>query len=129
MCRSSSPRTASPAGRSAPALAGPIAVPRTVHPQVRPDLQAVVKADQQVLAERLDRGDLVTDDAGDLGDGAWACGPSGCNDAADEVRPKTRRRPEERVAFGHSGVAALRTEDQAAVAGHETGVEQDGPGR
>ena len=52
-----------PRRRPAPALARPVAMPRAVHPQVRPDLEAVVEADQQVLAERLDRGDLVTDDA------------------------------------------------------------------
>ena len=55
-------------GRPAPALARPVAVPRAVHPQVGPDLEAVVEADQQVLAEGLDRGDLVADDARDLGD-------------------------------------------------------------
>ena len=52
-------------------------------------------------------------------------GPRRGDGAADEVRPETRRRPEERVAFGHSGVAALRTKDEAAVAGHEPRLEQD----
>ena len=46
--------------RPAPALARPVAVPRPVHPQVRPDLQPVVEPDQEVLAERLDRGDPPT---------------------------------------------------------------------
>ena len=47
-----------------------------------PDLEAVVEADQEVLAERLDRGDLATDDAVDLRDGA---GPA--VRAAVTVRP------------------------------------------
>ena len=63
------------------------------------------------------------------GTGTGAGGPRGGDGPADEVRPETRRRPEERVAFGHSGVAALRAEDEAAVAGHEAGLEQDGPER
>ena len=52
--------------RPAPALPGPVAMPRPVHPQVRPDLEAVLESDQQVLAERIDRGDLVPDDPVDL---------------------------------------------------------------
>ena len=48
---------ARPTGRPAPALARPVAVPRAVHPEMRPQLEAVVEPDQQVLAERLDRGD------------------------------------------------------------------------
>ena len=63
------------------------------------------------------------------GTGARAGGPRGGDGPADEVRPETRRRPEERVAFGHSGVAALRAEDEAAVAGDEAGLEQDRPER
>ena len=42
------------AGGAAPALTRPVAVPRAVHPQVRPHLEAVVEPDQQVLALRLD---------------------------------------------------------------------------
>src|SRR6188474_975197 len=64
-------------GRSPPTLARLVAVPRAVHPQVGPDLEAVVETDQQVLAERLDRGDLVTDDSRDLGHRAGAGGPGG----------------------------------------------------
>ena len=116
-------------GWSPPPLTGPVAVPRAVHPEVGPDLETVVEADQQVLAKGLDRGDLATDDARDLGHRAGAGSAGGGDGAADEVRPKTRRRPEERVAFGHSGVAALRAEDQAAVAGNEAGLHQHGPGR
>ena len=92
------------ARRPPPPLAGPIAVPRAVHPQVRPELEAVVEPDQQVLAERLDRGDLVADDTGHLRDGPGPAGPRRDDGPTDEVRPKTRRGPEERVAFGHSGV-------------------------
>ena len=66
-----------PRRRPPPALARPVAVPRAVHPEVRPDLEAVVEPDQQVLAERLDRGDLVADDARDLRDRAGAGGPGG----------------------------------------------------
>ena len=59
----------SPRRRPPPALARPIAMPRPVHPQMRPDHKPVVEPDQEVLAERLDRGDLVPDDALDLGHG------------------------------------------------------------
>ena len=57
-----------PTGRPPPALAWPIAVPRAVHPQVRPDLEAALEPDQEVLADRLDRCDLMTDDPRDLRD-------------------------------------------------------------
>ena len=90
-------------GRAPPALAGPIAVPRAVHPQVGPDLEAVVEPDEQVLAERLDRGDLAADDAADLRDGARAGRPCGCDGPPDQVRSESRRGPEEGVALGHSG--------------------------
>ena len=69
----------------------------------------------------------MPDDARDLRDRAGAGGPGGGDGPADEVGPETRRGPEERVAFGHSGVAALRTEDQAAIAGHEASLDQDRP--
>jgi hypothetical protein len=40
------------------------------------------------------------------------------------VRPESRRGPEERVAFSHSGPdRAIGTEDEPAVAGHETRLE------
>ncbi len=38
--------------RPAPALARPVAMPRAVHPEVGPELEAAVEPDQQVLAER-----------------------------------------------------------------------------
>ncbi len=59
---------AGPGRRPAPRFAGPVAMPRAVHPQVGPDLEPVVEADQEVLAERLDGGDLVPDDPVDLRD-------------------------------------------------------------
>ncbi len=89
------------AGRSPPRLAGAVAVPRAVHPQMRPDLEPAVEADQQVLAERLDRGDLPADEPRHLRDRAGSAGPRRRDGPADQVRPQARGGPEERVAFGH----------------------------
>jgi hypothetical protein len=46
-----------PRRRPAPTLTGPVAMPRPVHPHVRPQLEAVVEADHEVLAVGLDRVD------------------------------------------------------------------------
>ena len=66
-----------PAGRPAPALAGPVAVPRAVHPQVGPELEPAVEPDQQVLALRLDRVDALADDPLDLRHGPGTLGAGG----------------------------------------------------
>ncbi len=65
-------------------------------------IEAVVEADEQVLAERFDRGDLSADDPTDLGHGAGAAGSCRGHAPPDEVRPKPGGRPEKRVAFGHA---------------------------
>ena len=98
----------SPRRRPAPPFAGPIAMPRPVHPQMRPDHEAVVEPDQKVLADGLDGRDLTPDHAVDLRHGTRAAGLRGRHGAADQVRPETRGGPEERVAFGHSGVERQR---------------------
>ena len=67
----------------------------------------------------------LADDAVDLRDGARAAGPRRGHRPADEVRPQPGGGPEERVAFGHSGASAARgAQDEAAIAGHEAGLEQ-----
>ncbi len=106
-----------PRWRPAPSLARPVAVPRAVHPQVRPDDEAVVEPDQQVLAERLDGGDVAADHPPDLGDRSRPAGPCRGDGPAHEVWPKARRGPEERVAFGHSGVRRQRG-DAGGTGGH-----------
>ena len=71
--------------------------------------------------------DALADDPLDLWHRSGPLRPRRKDVATHEVRAQALRGPEERVAFGHSGVAALRSEDQAAVAGHEAGLHQDGP--
>ena len=80
-----------PRRRPPPALAGPVAVPRAVHPQVGPELEAVVEADEEVLAVRLDRVDRRADDPLDLRAGPGAPGrpsPRGRRDTA-AARPRS----------------------------------------
>ena len=123
---------AGPAGRPAPALAGPVAVPRAVHPQVRPQLEAAVEPDQQVLAQRLDR----VDRAGRRS--RWTCGPGpGRARAARTSRPtRYGRRPAAvrksvspsgigvgclalpRAADGQAAIARRRSRPRAAGRGH-----------
>ena len=91
-----------PRRRPSPALAGSIAVPRPVHAQVRPDLQAAVEPDEQVLAKRLHGVDATPDQPLDLGHRPWALGTCGRHVPPDEMRPQPGGRAEERVAFGHS---------------------------
>ena len=93
---------ARPRRRPSPPLAGSIAVPRPVHAQVRPDLQAAVEPDEQVLAERLHRVDATPDQALDLGHRTWTLGTCRRHMPTDEMRPEARRRAEERVALRHS---------------------------
>ena len=87
-----------PGCRSAPRLAGSIAVPRPVHPEMSPDLEPVRAADEQVLADRLHRFDRRADEPADLG--AVPRAGRG-DDARDEMWPQPRRGPGQRVAFGH----------------------------
>jgi hypothetical protein len=87
---------AGPGRRPAPALARPVAVPRAGHPHVRPQLEPVVEADHEVLAVRFDGVDRRPDHPLDL-----RPGPGRPHRPSDEVRAKTGRGPEERVALGH----------------------------
>src|SRR5687768_5814885 len=89
--------------RSTPALARSIAMPRAVHPQVRSQLQAAVEPDQQVLALRLDGIDTLADHPMDLWNGTRSLGTCRDDVPTDQVRPETRRGPEERVALSHRG--------------------------
>ena len=84
-----------------PAFTRPIAVPRPVHAEVRPELQAAVEPDQEVLALCLDGIDALADDAVDLRDRTGSLGAGREDVAADQVRPETGRGPEERVALRH----------------------------
>ena len=90
-----------PTGRPPPALAGSIAVPRAVHPQVGTQLEAAVEPDQQVLALRLDRVNPLPDDTLDLRDRPGSLGVGREHVPADEVGTEASRRSEERVAFRH----------------------------
>ena len=74
------------AGWAAPSFAGAVAVPRAVHPQVGPQLEAAVEPDQQVLALRLDRVDPLPDDPLDLRDGSRTLGPCSHDVTTNEVR-------------------------------------------
>ena len=60
--------------RAAPRLARAVAVPRAVQPEVRPQLEAAVELDEQVLAGGVDGVDLLADDARDLRPRAGARG-------------------------------------------------------
>ena len=88
-------------GRTAPALVGAVAMPRAVHAQMGPDLEAVVEPDEQVLAERFDCGDLPPDDPIHPGHGTRPAGPGRDDRPSDQVRPQAGRGPEEGVALGH----------------------------
>ena len=115
-------------------------MPRAVHPQVGPDLEAVVEPDQQVLAERLDRGDLPADDPAHLRDRTRAAGPrrahlsvrpgrgEGRPPSGRACRPRARRGYLAGPGWGRPVRAdrAVRTQHQAAVAGHEARFEQRG---
>ena len=52
--------------RAAPGLAGAVAMPRAVQPEVGPQLEAAVELDEQVLAGGVDGIDLLADDPRDL---------------------------------------------------------------
>ena len=93
--------------RPAPPLARAVAVPRAGHPQVRPQLQAVVEPDQRGSCRCASTASTVEpDDPLDLR--SRASRPGGGHRAADQVRPKAGRGPEERVALGHGGGSADR---------------------
>ena len=61
---------------------------------------------------------------GNLRDGTRAGDPRRADSPADEVRPQPRRGPEQRVAFGHSAPRSRGPQDEAAIAGHEPGLEE-----
>jgi hypothetical protein len=90
-----------PGRRPAPALPGPVAVPRAVHAQVRAQLEAAIEADEQVLALGIHALDALADKALDLGHRARPLCPGGLHDPAVEVGPQSGRGPCEGVAFGH----------------------------
>ena len=67
--------------RAAPRLAGAVAVPRAVQPEVGPELEAAVELDEQVLARGIDRVDLLADDP------RLTCGPGSRARAAVTTLP------------------------------------------
>src|SRR5881397_153383 len=77
-----------------PSLTGSVAMPRTVHPQMRAQLEPTVEADQEVLALGLDRIHTLADDAVDLRDGAGTRGAGRPDVAPDQVRAQAGRSPE-----------------------------------
>ena len=81
-------------------------MPRAVHPQVRPQLEAVVESDEQVLALGLDGLDRRADDPLDLG--AGPARPGRGHGPADQVRPEPGGSSEERVALGHRAARLAR---------------------
>ena len=90
---------ARPRCRPAPRLAGTVAMPRAVHPEMRPELQAIVEADEEILALRLDCRDRRADDPANLRPGLACAG--GADDAPDEMWPEASRRSEEGIALRH----------------------------
>jgi hypothetical protein len=90
--------------RPAPRLARPVAVPRPMEPKVRPELEAAVELDQQVLARRVDGIDLLADDAADLRSRQPGAGSR--DDPPGQVRPQGNGNSCERVAFRHQAIIA-----------------------
>jgi hypothetical protein len=90
--------------RTAPRLAGPVAVPRAVQPEVRPQLQAAVELDEQVLPGGVHGVDLLADDARDLRPGQP--GARCLHDPAGKVRPERDGDSGERVPFRHQAIIA-----------------------
>ena len=108
-----------PRRRPAPALAGPVAMPRAVHPQVGPELEAAVEPDQQVLALRLDaRRSVCADDA--VGPAARAGARRARRDVAARRGTAAAPRRSERAcrlqASGDQRRRRARTADQPAIA-------------
>ena len=62
---------------------------------------------------RFDRRDVTAHHPLNLGHRTRPAGLRGSDGSADEIRPETRRRPEERVAFGHSGPERKRARPAA----------------
>src|SRR4029077_6317770 len=93
-----------PGGRPAPGPARPVAMPRPVHAEVGPKLEAVAELDPEVLAGRDDVADRLADDEAR----PWAGRPrsGGGQDPAGERRPEHVGHPGQRVSLRHrSGVA------------------------
>jgi hypothetical protein len=93
-----------PRWRAAPGLAGPVAMPRAVEPEVGPQLEATVELDEQVLACGVNGVDLLPDDERDLRPGQAGAGAR--HDPAGEVRPERDGDSSERVSFRHQAIIA-----------------------
>ena len=90
--------------RPAPRLAGAVAMPRAVQPEVGPQLQAAVELDQQVLAGGVDGIDLLADDARNLRSRQARAGSR--DDAPGQVRPQRDGDSCEGVSFRHQAIIA-----------------------
>ena len=82
--------------RPAPLLARLVDVPGTLHPHVAVDREAIVEPDQQVLADRLDLGDLLARQSLEI------AGTGIEQRLAFEREPQGGGRAPDRVAFGHN---------------------------
>ena len=90
-----------PGGREPPRFPRAVAMPGAVHAQVGPHGQAAGRADQQVLAQRLDRRHRRPHEPPHIG----AARGRRCEyGATDEVWAQAGRRPVDRVALGHGGI-------------------------
>jgi hypothetical protein len=89
-----------------------------VHPQVRPQLEAAIEADQQVLAVRLDGIDATTDQSMHLWHRSRPLGAGRRDIAAHEMR---RAGSPKAYPFGHRRAAGLsaRRAGSAAIAGDD----------
>ena len=127
----------------APRLAGPIAVPRAVHPEMSSQLQTVVEPDQEILADCLDARDRGADDPRDLR--PVDPRPRRGHGPTHQMRREADGRPMEGIALGHRDSAKpgvrrpagrdaprrdvrrpirRRPQDQTAIAGHEPGRDE-----
>lgn len=86
-------------GTPQPALTGRVAMPRAAHAEMRPKLEALVEANEEVLAEGLDRLDPGADEQ--LRTRARPAGGGRRHRPSDQEWSDARRDAMERIALRH----------------------------